>query len=459
MRWTGLAAVFVLMLIAAGCAHPGAGGPGSEVAVVSAQGLALMNPDSGSVRQVGWPQRVAPTALLPTHAGLEVVGQIQQASNSLTTPMSVAMLWQGGGAVLPWAIQFRSPNPGTAYTGMEIQGGVSAGNSIALYGFHGGGVGEIFRFFTPKFSQSAAMKALGSNPWEMEINSSCYPPVLASAPRGRWLLEGGTGGGCGYGLLGLGGHMDPVPSLAHWSHRALAAAYAPGGKALALVTTGGSLWLAADGGVPQRVGTTRSAAQSTSGSGPGAGYAVYGLPPQIAWSEAGRQLAVGYGTALSIYALDGVTLQRRRVVELPSQIDGLAWAKGPTLPTKAALAAAFAATETSMRDAGFAIPAPPGASPAVKVSVRSSDGPVVAARVSTFAGAGCQNTDWCLIPRGQHPLDFAAAPEAAILTTDWLLVPPAGWIGPGTYTLSARWSGGQDHQSFTLGAAGGGGTA
>lgn len=183
--------------------------------MVSARGLALINPGSGSIRQVVWPQKVAPTALLSTNAGLEIVGQIQQASNSLAVPMSVAMLWQRSGAVLPWAIQFRSPNPGTANTGMEIQGGVSVGNSIALYGFHGGGVGEIFRFFTPELTQSAAMKALGSNPWEMQTDSSCYPPVLAPAPGGQWLLEGGTGDACGYGLLGPGGQIDPVPSLVH----------------------------------------------------------------------------------------------------------------------------------------------------------------------------------------------------------------------------------------------------
>ena len=452
MRWTGLAAAFVLILTAAGCAHPGAGDPVSEVAVVSARGLAVINPGSGFVRQVGWPQKVAPTALLPTNAGLAIVGQIQEASNSLAIPMAVSMLWQGGGAILPWAIEFRSSNPGTANTGMEIQGGVAAGNGIALYGFHGGGVGEIFRFFTPEFTQSAAMKALGSNPWEMQANSSCYPPVLASAPAGQWLLEGGTGG---YGLLGPGGHIAAVPYLAQWSHRALAAAYAPGGKALALVTAGGSLWLAADGGVPQPVGRARSSAQSISGSGLGTGYTVHGLPPQIAWSADGRQLAVGYGTALTIYALDGTTMQRRRVVELPTQIDGLAWAKAPTLPTGTTLTAALDATETSMREAGFAIPAPAGAPPVVKVSVRSSGGSVESARVSAFAGSGCLTTHWCLIPRGQHPLDFAAVPEASILTTDWLLVPPAGWIGPGTYSLSAQWSGGQAHQNLTLGMAGG----
>ena len=459
MRWTGLAAVLVPMLIAEGCAHLGAGDPGTEVAVVSARGLAVINPDSGSVRQAVWPQKVAPMALLPTNVGLEIVGQIQQASNSLAIPMSVAMLWQGGGAVLPWAIEFRSPNPGTANTGMEIQGGASAGNGIALYGFHGGGVGEIFRFFTPQFSQSTAMNALWNNPWEMQMNSSCYPPVLASAPGGGWLLQGGAGGACGYGLLGPGGQIAPVPSLAHWSHRTLAAAYTPGGKELALVTTGGTLWLAANGGAPQPVGTARSTAQSISSSGLGTGYTGHGLPPQIAWSGNGKQLAVGYGTALRIYALDGTTLQRQQVVELPTQIDGLAWAKTPVLPTKAALAAALDATETSMRDAGFAIPAPAGSPPVVKVSVRSSNGSVESAPVSTFVSAGCLTTNWCLIPRGRHSMDFAAVPEASVLQGEWLLLPPAGWLGPGTYLLSAEWSGGQAPQSFTLGTVEGGSTA
>ncbi len=415
--------------------------PGSPE--VNQLSLGRANPRTGRVEDTVAPlPGQAPVGLVPLPDGKLLLVNIGGPAVAVAEVTGTAYAWDPAtGAFTPQSLYFKPPFQGTMFTGMELGGAVAGNGAFAVYGFHGGGIGEIYQFLTPEFQKASdyspppAATSIGPY-WYGQF--ACFPPVLAAAPNGAWLLRGAVssddGPACAYGLLGPAGKIVPYSALNSWKRKAPAAAYSPGGRHLALLTTRGGLWLAKTGGTPSLLThlplpPAYNPAQAT----------LSPARPSLAWSPNGRYLLAGYGGNLRLYRLDhGFSFIKK--LSLPRGTTVWDWLPGspPAVPASIALTTAEKSLAAQASAATVLIPAPAGTAPNVAVRLATPSGsvslPVARCSWGQFGGS------WCLVPRGVR---ISAVPSlAAKAKTNWVLLPPAGWLPKGMYTITAIWPGG-----------------
>ncbi|MDA8335391.1 MAG: hypothetical protein M0Z41_10460 [Peptococcaceae bacterium] len=336
------------------------------------------------------------------------------------------------------------PRQGTMYTGMENPTAVPGRGAFALYGFHGGGVGEIFDIYTPGiqadsvYSSISPYRPLQGGGVYFEQQMTSFPPVLAGSPGGTWLLMGAVGSvegpGYVYGLLVPGGRITLDGPLNKWHHQARAAAFSPSGRRLALLTAHGSLWVAEGSNPPVRVAQIPVPYTTMLGRKPPP-------PDAVAWSPDGHYLLAGFEPHLRLFRITGSDATLLRQVELPTGAGIWTWIAGGTAVLPSTVEIRQSSRELTAAGAGSAVlvPAPPGTPPRVTVVRITTAGRESMAVAGGQAGA--ENSPWALIPRGdQDPSLFSAV--AAATKKDWVVLPMAGWLPRGRYTVTADWPGG-----------------